>query len=690
MNPSTSGSGIWHNTFGIPEDVTPVRLFGAGNKVPIMDNIASLPFQYGNIVSHNTQRGFVVELPMKNDEGFYGFGLQFYSFNHAGRRCFMKANSDPAADTGESHAPVPFYVSTAGYGLLVDTFRYVTFYLGTNGAKGSSKDCAEPVKEHNEFSEQALYSLKRAKNERRVLIEIPNCNGVDIYFFEGPLMLDAVCRYNLFSGGGCLPPLWALGNWYRVYGGSDQKYVLKLAEEFRRDGIPMDVIGLEPGWHTHSYSCTYDWNKVLFPEPENMLQTLKKQDYRVNLWEHAFIHPLSELYAKLEDYSGDYEVWGGLVPDLADKKAWDIFGGYHRERFVDKGISGFKLDECDNSDFNPSNWSFPELASFPSGLDGEQMHSALGLLYQKTIEQTFRGRGIRTFGGARSSWALAADAPFVLYSDLYDHRQFIRALVNTGFSGLLWSPEVRSCEDAEDFIRRLQSVVFSPQSLLNCWRIPQPPWFQTDIEKNLAGKQMSESDSIIAVARKYLELRMTLIPYLYSSFWRYHLEGVPPVRALALDYQNDGRTHSIDDQYMLGESLLVAPLVRGEKTRTVFLPCGEWYDFWTHECLAGGKTMAYGTPLDVIPVFGKSGTMLPLADPVQCTGEDTIFDLMVLCFGKGEKCFTLYEDDGVSLKYENGEYNRLILKQDTLGGFSVTRTGRETPRYTIREWKCVH
>jgi alpha-D-xyloside xylohydrolase len=90
-----------------------------------------------------------------------------------------------------------------------------------------------------------------------------------------------------------------------VYGGSDQQHVLKLAEDFRRDGIPIDVIGLEPGWHSHSYSCTYAWNKNLFPEPEELLDKLKQQNYRVNLWEHAFVHPLSELYESLESSAGD-------------------------------------------------------------------------------------------------------------------------------------------------------------------------------------------------------------------------------------------------------------------------------------------------------------------------------------------------------------------------------------------------
>jgi alpha-D-xyloside xylohydrolase len=624
---------------------------------------------------------------MKNDEDFYGFGLQFHALNHAGKRRFMKVNSDPVADTGESHAPVPFYVSTAGYGLLVDTFRYAGFYLGTNGAKGSSRDFAAPVKEHREFSEQSLYALKRARNERRVLVEIPNCEGVDIYFFAGPSMREAVCRYNLFSGGGCLPPLWALGNWYRVYGGSDQNHVLKLADEFRREKIPVDVIGLEPGWHTHSYSCTYAWNRALFPEPEALTETLKQRGYHINLWEHVFVHPSSELYEKLKNASGDYEVWGGLVPDLADKTAQDIFGGYHREQFVDKGISGFKLDECDNSDFNPSAWSFPDFSSFPSGLDGEQMHSALGLLYQKTIEGAFRDRGLRTFGGVRSSGALAANSPFVLYSDLYDHRQFVRALVNSGFSGLLWSPEVRSCEDSEDFIRRLQTLVFSPQSLLNCWRIPNPPWFQTDIEKNLAGEQMPESGDIVAIVRKYLELRMSLVPYLYSAFWRYRLEGLPPLRALALDYQNENPARSIDDQFMLGDGLLVAPVFRGEKSRPVFLPSGEWYDFWTHRRFDGGQTLDYAASLGVIPVFVKSGLILPLADPVQWVGDDTVFKLSACCFGGGEKKFTLYEDDGLSLAHESGKYNTVILTQDLQGGVDVVRRGREAPRYEIEAWE---
>ncbi|MDR0656529.1 MAG: hypothetical protein LBG22_09480 [Treponema sp.] len=107
MNQSVSG--VWRCSFGTSDDITPVKLLGAGSSAPLDEGSVSLPFQHKNFSSRITPRGFVVELPMKNDEDFYGFGLQFRSFNQAGRRRFMKVNSDPGTDTGESHAPVPFY-----------------------------------------------------------------------------------------------------------------------------------------------------------------------------------------------------------------------------------------------------------------------------------------------------------------------------------------------------------------------------------------------------------------------------------------------------------------------------------------------------------------------------------------------------------------------------------------------------
>ena len=234
--------------------------------------------------------------------------------------------------------------------------------------------------------------------------------------------------------------------------------------------MPVDVIGIEPGWHSHSYACTFDWS-YLFPEPEVMLKSLQEKNFHVNLWEHAFVYPAAEIYDSLQDDSGDYEVWNGLVPDLSLSGAQLVFKKWHQEHLIEKGVTGFKLDECDNSDFNPSNWSFPDASQFPSGMDGEQMHSALGVLYQQMMEQAFREENVRTLSQVRSSGALATPLPFVLYSDLYQHEEFIRGIVTAPFSGLLWSPEVRNCINGEDLLRRIQTVCFSTQALINSWRI---------------------------------------------------------------------------------------------------------------------------------------------------------------------------------------------------------------------------
>ncbi len=427
-------NGIWILRAGTPEEQTPVSM----RKFPVKsDALAAmgkrdLPELVDGFQYRQTKRGLIITLPMDSDEDIYGLGLQLKSVNQAGRKRMLCVNSDPVSDTGEGHAPVPFYVSTAGYGLFIDTFRHVEIYFGTNTQRGQSANMTEVNRPHEEFSESALYALKRSGERRQVIIDIKAVDGVDLYFFSGTVR-EAVQRYNLFSGGGCLPPTWGLGVWYRPYGGSTQNSVLKLADEFRQDNIPIDVIGIEPGWHSHSYACTYEWS-YLFPEPQKMLDTLTEQNYKVNLWEHVFVYPAAEFYEKLLPYSADCEVWNGLVPDFATEEAVKLFSDHHRDKFVKNGVAGFKLDECDNSDLNPSNWSFPDTAQFPSGLDGEQMHAALGTLYQGRIYDVYRTENRRTLSQVRSSGALAAPLPFVLYSDLYGHRDFIRGVVSAGFS----------------------------------------------------------------------------------------------------------------------------------------------------------------------------------------------------------------------------------------------------------------
>ncbi len=656
--------GIQKITFGTPEQYTPEYFRQFSIKKEEIEQISvsrSSGITEEKIHWKKTKRGITVTLPMETREDIYGFGLQLQGFNQAGRRRYMKVNSDPVANTGESHAPVPFYISSAGYGLFVNTFRYTTFLCGTNSERGQSSGMTAENEIHEEFSEAAIYALKRAKEERKIIIDIPAAEGIELYLFEGNIP-EVVQRYNLFSGGGCVPPMWGLGMWYRIYGGSDEKVLEKLAEQFREEKLPMDVLGLEPGWHSHSYSCTYKWS-YLFPHPEEMIEKMSKHGYKLNLWEHLYVYPKAPFYKKLVPYSGDYEVWNGLVPDFATKGASELFENYHRDTFVKKGIAGFKLDECDNSDYNPSNWAFPDSTEFPSGMDGEQMHLAIGTLYQNLIYRIYRQENRRTYSQVRSSGALAAPLPFVLYSDLYDHKQFIRGVVNSGFSGLLWCPEVRDCANGDDLLRRLQTVVFSAHALINSWRIPSPPWKQTDIEKNLAGEIMDTADYYTEECRKLFALRMSLLPYLYSAFVEYSRTGKPPIRALVLDYPEDMEARMVDDEYLFGDSMLVCPLTYEEGTsRKVYLPQGRWYNFFTGEEAEGGQMFEIHAAYDEIPVFVKDGAMIPVANPVLHIDKDTVFEMTVKIFGEADGRFVLYEDDFDTFAYEEKQKQIVIEK----------------------------
>lgn len=657
--------GVWRLRFARPEPITPVstrKYAPAEGAATRLAEATTPPYPLESIVSYQSRRGTVVKFPLAPNERIYGLGLQLQSFEQRGRKKTLRVNADPKMDSGDSHAPVPFWVTTRGYGVLIDSARYITVYCGNKHkrGRGALPPGTTPPDGPSEF-----------------IAEVPVAEGVDVYVFAGPSMRDAVSRYNLYSGGGPLPPRWGLGFWYRCFGQFNQEQVLSMGSALRDSRIPCDVLGLEPGWQTHAYSCSFVWSDK-FPDPRGMLHKLASDHYRVNLWEHAFTYPTSPIYKPLYPLSGDYEVWNGIVPDFLQPEARRIFSDFHEKEHVALGVDGYKLDECDNSDFTGS-WSFPELSSFPSGADGEQMHCLFGLRYQDTIQSIFDRRNQRTLGLVRSSQALAAPYPYVLYSDLYDHREFIRGVANAGFSGLLWCPEVRDAKNAEDLIRRLQTVVFSPLAMVNAWYIQNPPWKQVDRESNNRGNFAAGWQQLEAQCREIILWRMRLLPYLYAAYVNYHQTGLPPFRALVLDYPEDAGTWKVDDQYLMGDALLVAPVVAGETQRGVYLPPGDWYDFWTGEKHGGSTTLKVSPPLDRIPVYVKSGTLLPLAEDGLHADDPAHARLHVRSYGPTTGTAILFEDDGGM----NPNFTRVELRWQ-----SVRRTGPGArPTYRVVGWE---
>ena len=281
------------------------------------------------------------------------------------------------------------------------------------------------------------------------------------------------------------------------------------------------------------------------------------------------------------------------------------------------------------------------------------MHAVFGLRYQQTILSQFQNRNKETFGLVRSSGALAAPYPFVLYSDLYEHRDFVRALVNAGFSGLLWCPEVRDAQSDEDLIRRLETVVFSPLAMVNAWYIKNPPWRQLDRDKNNAGEFAANWEALEDRCRAIVGWRMQLIPYLQSAFARYVQDETPPFRAVVLDFPEDASLHNVDDAYLIGDRMLVAPLFAGEGERKIVFPRGKWHDFWTGTAVAGGQTLTVPASTERIPVYVKAGSVFPLAGIGASTNSPETREWTVHVYGDGSLPWSLDGQNGPTLVWDD-------------------------------------
>jgi alpha-D-xyloside xylohydrolase len=690
--------GVWRVRFGTPERFTPVAVREAEPRVQGFKSLpvpAPLPFEPGQIRCRISPARTTVYVPCEEPgQQIYGFGLDPGAYQQKGLCKNLTVCAAVVGETGASHGPVPFYLSTKGYGVYVDTARVSTVEVARLTPNQSARADESPS-DQIKTSEAELYAARAPRGRTEVIFDLPgDSKGVDVYVFGGPTMREAVQRYNLFSGGGAVPPLWGLGLKFRTFTRADEATVLKTARALRSMKIPCDMIGLEPGWQSHSYSCSYTWSKDRFPEPGKMLQELQQSGFKVNLWEHAYVHPTSPLFAPLKTRAGDFMVWGGLVVDFMDPEASRIFADYHDRELVSKGILGFKGDECDKqppTDATPFN--YPYCSIFPSGIDGDQMTQLYGYLYQRSMFSAFKAHNLRTWGDVRATTALAAPLPFNLYSDAYSFDQYLRQLVNASFTGLLWSPEVREAHSLDELLNRVALSAFAPQMCLDMWFMPNPVWEQYDRPKNEARQLLPEAEqgAIADRLRSIVNQRYALLPYLYSSFQRYHNEGLPPVRSLLLDFPEDTQIRKLDDAFTFGDSLLAAPFLGETASRKIILPRGvKWYELNTKQWHQGGTTVTISGSPGEMPLFIRENSLLPLAEPVQQIDGATVFEITVKAFGQSPAPFTLFEDDGTSFDFETGAANRVLLTWSPGEGGRVERTGTFSGRrYKIVRWESV-
>ncbi|MCL2773143.1 MAG: glycoside hydrolase family 31 protein [Oscillospiraceae bacterium] len=660
--------GIYEFSFGEREQFEPSKYMLEPSKTEKLNALSDcrLPIDADLIIGEVTGRGALITLPYSNGEEIYGFGLQSGKINQAGCKRLLKTNADAQGNIGNSHSAIPFYVSTKGYGIVLDTMRYTCFSCATSKPH-KTYDLSSPKTEEKDdikVSEADLYSQKSYGGV--ITAEILTVKGMHGYLFAGnsqsglDCVADVCRRYVLFSGGGAMPPLWGLGVWYRACGQFNETEVLDMASLLRDENMPVSVLGLEPGWHSHAYSCTYKFDKGRYGNYKNTLKKLRDMNYNVNLWEHVFVHPDSDIYKPLEPYAADYEVWGGIVPDLSIDEARNIYGGYHDNYLLEEGISGFKCDECDGSDFT-GGWSYPDHAKFPSGIDGEQMHSMLPMYYQKTLYELFKRRNKRTWGEVRAQHSYSAPYPFILYSDWYEHKDYISMVLNMGFSGIMYSPEIRTADGKADLYRRMLTGIFSPKLEMNIWFMPMPMWKNYNYDGNWKKEILPDSDQLRDDCRRFMNIRTSLAPYLYTAFYKYNTEGIAPVRALQMDYpecrgkENQGYISGIS----FGDDIIAYPLTANQLEVKLYLPNGIWYCYFTNVKYEGGKEYILKYEIDKIPVFVREGAILPILENVNAVFDGSTLKIKPMVYMSETKTAygILYTDDFKSFDFEKGFYS---------------------------------
>ncbi len=665
INPiwSETFPGVWKSEVNKPEDF---NLLTAANKAPRAETLNNksaqeFPISTDEIKAFTKNGKTYLRFPLEKEEQIYGFGLNFKTVQQRGRIMRLHMDHYGGKDDGKSHAPVPFYVSSKGYGVLINAARYIDVYVGT----GVRADTKNPPTVYDRNARDGWTAQPYSDN---LEILIP-ADGVELVLFSGETMLDVVQRFNLYCGGGVLPPKWGLGFWQRTPTLYDTGDIQTEVNGFVENNFPLDVVGLEPGWHSKSYPCTFEWDKTRYPNPAQFAKNMDKQGVKLNLWMNPYIWPEGKLYDDIKPYAGSHTVWNGIVPDYTIPESRKIMQEHMLKHQLDMGVSGYKMDEVDGFD----RWLWPDVATFPSGIDAEQMRQTYGTQMMSLTDEIYREKNERTYGLIRAANAGSVSYPYVIYNDYYNHRDFITALINSGNSGVLWTPEVRASRSSEEWMRRMQTTCFSPMAMLNAWADGTKPWTFKDVYKQ---------------CQDVAFLRMQMLPYLYSTFADYYFNGTPPFRGMNLEagFETSLKTEQgeldgtknpyaealkreVKDQYMMGEFMLVAPLFNMDAGRKVILPKGNWYDFYTGKYVGNGEIIQVEDGFEQIPLFIKDGGIIPMMPAIRQTSEwKENTPLEVRVYGKANGKFVLYDDDGKTFDFEKGKYTTKLLKAENNKG----------------------
>lgn len=519
----------------------------------------------------------------------------------------------------KSYIPIPFFMSTNGYGIFVNTTHHIVFDMCKN--------------------KPSEFSWQDARGE------------IDYYIIYGPSFRDILDIYTDITGKPKLPPEWAFGLWYICRTQANDYEAVNDALNLRKEEIPCDVLGLEPGWMETNYDLSVDkkWSNERFPipgycfnGPHNFFNSIKRMGFKFELWlcnEYDLSYEeerrLGRGQASENKDSAEFHKEAELdehftLPRYSDSitkkdEAWFE----HLKKFVDQGTDFFKQDGAFQVCAHPDKlWG--------NGMTDAEMHNLYPLLYSRQMHEGFASHADRRpVVFTPSGWAGFQAWCGTWTGDTGGRLDTLGAMLNTSIVGHSWATNDMEVMQKEG----IHFGYLQPWSQINSWNYFRMPWLQ--------------GDELCSMHKFYSSFRARLIPYLYSWAYQSTLTGYPLMPPLTFEFPEDKACRENLHQYFLGRDLMV-----GIYKNEIYFPDGKWKDYWTGEVIEGKKEKSVSWPADKGgALYVREGGIITFGPLMQYRKQKPLDEIEVYIFpSKKESSMLFYEDDGVSFKHQQGEF----------------------------------
>ena len=517
------------------------------------------------------------ELSLAVNEHVYGLGERFGALVKNGQSIDIW-NEDGGTSTEQSYKNIPFYLTDRGYGVFVNHPERVSFEVATEQVS-------------------------------KVEFSVPG-ETLDYFLINGPSMKEVLERYTDLTGKPALPAPWTFGLWLSTSFTTnyDEKTVMSFIDGMQERGIALRVFHFDCFWMKEFHWSDFIWDSRVFPDPEGMLRRIKQKGLNICVWINPYIGQESVLFAEgkekgyfLKRPGGDVWQWDMWQPGMAlvDFTNPEACSWYQEklEALLDMGVDCFKTDFGER---------IPTNCEYYDGSDPQKMHNFYTYLYNKTVFELLerkRGRGeavlfarSATAGGQKFPVHWGGDC----WSDYVSMEESLRGGLSLTMSGFgFWSHDIGGFESTStpDVYKRWAAFgLLSSHSRLHGSTSYRVPW--------------AYDEEAVEVVRRFTAIKARLMPYLYAAAIETAESGIPMMRSMVLEFTEDRNCAYLDKQYMLGDSLLVAPVFSEDGTAAYYLPEGTWTHYLTGEVREGGKWYEEPCSYLSIPVFARENAMI--------------------------------------------------------------------------------